>query len=58
VRFVHGADGIARQIARLTAGQAWRRTLPDRALFTGEPPASKSARRLLSSFGLETIERF
>ena len=58
VRFVHGADGIARQIARLTAGQAWRRTLPDRALFTGEPPASESARRLLSSFGLETIERF
>ena len=58
VRFVHGAEGIARQIARLTAGQEWRRTLPDRALFTGEPPASESARRLLSSFGLETIERF
>lgn len=35
VRFVHGAEGIARQIARLTAGQECSRQTPDRALFTG-----------------------
>lgn len=34
VRFVDGSDGIARRIAHLTQGQAWRRTEPDLALFT------------------------
>jgi glutamate racemase len=34
VRFVHGAAGIARQIARLTEGQQCERQAPDRALFT------------------------
>lgn len=35
VRFVHGATGIARQIARLTEGQECSRQSADRALFTG-----------------------
>lgn len=34
VSFVDGSDGIARRIAFLTQGQAWRRDLPDLALFT------------------------
>lgn len=34
VAFIDGSDGIARRIAHLTQGQAWRRDLPDLALFT------------------------
>lgn len=34
VQFVHGAQGIARRIAALTAGQSFRRSKPDLALFT------------------------
>ncbi len=34
VAFVHGAQGIARRIAHLTAGQTFRRARPDLALFT------------------------
>lgn len=58
VRFVHGAQGIARQISRLTSGQEWSRQVPDRALFTGygEIPGAYGA--MLASYGLLGIERF
>lgn len=58
VGFVHGAQGIARQIARLTAGQPWERRAPDRALFTGDHAIGDSARRMLAGYGLESVEGF
>lgn len=58
VRFIHGAQGIARQVARLLDGQPFARTAPDRALFTGDPAFSEDYRAALARYGLETIERF
>ncbi|TYC86947.1 glutamate racemase [Novosphingobium sp. BW1] len=58
VRFVHGAQGIARQVARLTQKQAFSRRAPDRALFTGDPVAARAYSTALTRFGLKTIERF
>jgi glutamate racemase len=57
VRFVHGATGIARQIARLTDGQECTRQSADRALFTGsiEPGAYSAA---LARYGLAEGGRF
>lgn len=57
VRFVHGAEGIARQIARLTSGQQWLRRQPDRALFTGRESIPQAYRAVLSRYGLQDIER-
>lgn len=57
VRFVHGAEGIARQIARLTSGQQWERQRPDRALFTGHEDLSPGSRSMLAHYGLQEIEK-
>lgn len=58
VTFVHGAAGIARQVARLTAGQEYARSSADLALFTGSGnlPSSYAAR--LPAYGLTRMERF
>lgn len=53
VSFVHGAEGIARQIARLTAGQHYAREVPDRALFTGTRDVSAAYADALARYGLE-----
>ncbi|WP_395395230.1 glutamate racemase [Novosphingobium sp. BL-8A] len=53
VSFVHGAQGIARQIARLTDGQEYARQHPDRALFTGTRDLSASYADALARYGLE-----
>ncbi|SFG13379.1 glutamate racemase [Novosphingobium sp. CF614] len=58
VRFVHGAQGIARQIERLTTGQEWSRQVPDRALFTGAGNIPDAYRAMLTHFGLRGVERF
>lgn len=58
VRFVHGAQGIARQIARLTEGQAFARSGPDRALFTGTADLPVAYRRKLAQYGLLDVQRF
>jgi len=58
VQFVHGAQGIARQIARLTAGQEWSRQAPDLALFTGLGDVPKAYGEMLTHYGLGRIERF
>nr|WP_272942467.1 glutamate racemase [Novosphingobium sp. Rr 2-17] len=58
VRFVHGAPGIAQQIARLTAGQDYSRTRADRALFTGKGMVSAAARDALSRYGLREVGEF
>ena len=52
VRFVHGAEGIARRIAFLTEGQAFARTAPDLALFTRDGPEIAALAPALARYGL------
>lgn len=56
VAFVHGAAGIARRIAHLTAGQGFRRTVPDLALFTRADEGLDLTRPALQRYGLERVE--
>jgi len=58
VRFVHGAQGIARRIASLTEGQQFRRDADDLALFTRDGAAIEAYRRGLATYGLTRIESF
>jgi glutamate racemase len=58
VRFVDGADGIARRIAWLTQGQAFDRREPDLALFTRDEPGLAELVPALSDAGLERIAVF
>lgn len=58
VRFVHGAQGIARQVARLTAGQEYSRQEPDLALFTGQGELPDAYAGKLAHYGLLRIEKF
>ncbi|HTM95213.1 MAG TPA: glutamate racemase [Croceibacterium sp.] len=57
VRFIHGADGIARRVAYLTRGQEFRRTSGDFALVTGELTDAKRLTKVLRSYGLERLLR-
>ena len=52
-RFVHGADGIARRIATICAGQNFARRSPDVALFTRNGPELGQLRPALALNGLE-----
>ena len=56
VRFVHGADGIARRIAHLTQGHDFAREKPDLALFTGPLDEVVGLRPALAAHGLEHWE--
>ncbi len=56
VRFVDGADGIARRIAFLTHGQAFARTSADFALFTRDDPANAALAPALAARGLTRSE--
>ena len=56
VRFVHGAQGIARRIAHLTQGQGFRRAAPDLALFTGESENLPDLAPALKRYGIERSE--
>lgn len=59
VRFVHGAAGIARQIARLTEGQDCSRNSPDRALFVGGgSDVPHTYGEALARYGLLEVGRF
>ena len=58
VRFVHGAEGIARRIAQLTDGQAFSRAAPDFALFTREGTELAALAPALSHYGLERAKVF
>jgi glutamate racemase len=57
VNFVHGAQGIARQVARLVAGQEYARQAADRALFTGLGDIPEAYRTKLAHYGLLEVER-
>jgi glutamate racemase len=56
VRFVDGAEGIARRIAFLTQGQAFLRTSPDVAVVTGGVAGAEPLLPALKTYGLERIE--
>ncbi|APE28957.1 glutamate racemase [Aurantiacibacter gangjinensis] len=56
VTFVHGADGIARQMARVVEGQTFRHSDEDYAVVTG--PVDDSILPALTPFGITRIERF
>jgi glutamate racemase len=57
VRFVHGAEGIARQVARLLAGQAFGRSRPDLALTTTPASQGHPYAETLSEYGLKDFGR-
>jgi glutamate racemase len=57
VRFVDGAQGIARRIASLTQGQAFLRTSPDVAVVTGDLAQATPLVAALKNYGLERLER-
>jgi glutamate racemase len=55
VRFVHGAEGIARRIAHLTEGQTFLRKAADLAIFTDDDPRLAALAPTLSRYGLDEI---
>lgn len=58
VSFIDGSDGIALRIASLTQGQAWRRDLPDLALFTRGGIDVDQLGPTLAAHGLERVAIF
>jgi glutamate racemase len=56
VRFVDGAQGIARRIAHLTQGQQFARAAPDLALFTRDGADVGALRATLADYALHRIE--
>lgn len=56
VRFIDGAQGIARRIAHLTAGQAFERSLPDLAIVT--EPVDPYTLNAFKPYGFERVESF
>ena len=58
VRFVDGAEGIARRIASLSEGQAFARTRPDRTVFTQVRADDAALAPALAACGLGAIEPF
>ena len=58
VRFVHGAQGIARRIEFLTRGQKFARRQNDFALFTGDPDQFAMLLPVLRDYRLEHAEPF
>jgi glutamate racemase len=56
VRFVHGAEGIARRIAHLTEGQSFARSQDDLALFTRSGNDVAALTPALAHYGLKRIE--
>ncbi len=55
VTFVDGAEGIARRIAHLTAGQSFRRATPDKAIVTD--PLDPFLVNAFKPYGIESVER-
>lgn len=56
VRFIDGAQGIARRIAYLTQGQQFLRTSPDVAVVTGDLARAAPLAPALTRYGLERLE--
>ena len=58
VRFVDGADGIARRVAVLTEGQRFERNGSDRAVTTGTMADWQRLALALAGYGLDRLETF
>lgn len=58
VRFVHGAEGIARRIAYRTQGQSFARSEPDRAVTTGSLADFERLRDAFARYGITRLEKF
>ena len=58
VRFIHGAQGIARRIQSLTDGQQFVRSRPDVALFTKDGDRARAYRSGLLQYGIEELAIF
>lgn len=58
VRFVHGAEGIARRIESLTHSQKFQRSEPDLALFTKDGEQARSYSEGLLQYGLANLAIF
>lgn len=58
VTLLHGAGGIARQIAHLVEGQTFDRNAGRRAVMTGDPADFGRLAKVLSTYGIDHIERF
>ncbi len=57
IAFIHGADGIARRIAHLTAGQDWPDAAPEGTMvFTAADPANAALAPALARYGLVRVE--
>jgi glutamate racemase len=56
VRFIDGAQGIARRVAYLTQGEPFLRTSPDVAIVTGSFVEAAALAPVLKSYGLERLE--
>ena len=57
IRFIDGAEGIARRVAVLTEGQVWPEHKPRGiAVFTAALPPSPPLERALAAYGLDQIE--
>ena len=57
VRFVDGAQGIARRIDFLTEGQRFERSQPDFAVVTGDGQDDPALRRAFAPYGIGRIMR-
>ncbi|MHA6333804.1 glutamate racemase [Qipengyuania sp. CAU 1752] len=58
VRLVHGAEGIARQIATVTKGQEFSREAPDRLVSTAPDALDPALRKVLARYGIESLAAF
>jgi glutamate racemase len=55
VRFIDGAQGIARRIAYLTQGQAFNRAAPDFAVITGQDTNAAPLAHAFAAYGVREI---
>jgi glutamate racemase len=58
VRFIDGAEGIARRIAHLTEGQSFDNSVPSLAVTTGDLEEFRSLGQTFAGHGISKLERF
>ena len=57
-RFVHGAEGIARRVAHLLAGQDFAHSKPEVAVTTGELADFERLAQAFADYGIDRLEAF
>lgn len=58
VRFIDGSEGIARRIASLTDGQRFERSVPDRAVTTGDLARFRELAPVFARHGIDELKEF